>query len=83
MTLEKAKKIKCDFVNMSQYYNGYEITDMWNMMCEQLFQDLENQKCKNCIFSLESNSTRFCSKGITSDVYFKDFGCNKFKRKEE
>lgn len=43
MKREDAKKIKSDFVNMSQTYNGYEITDMWNMMCDQLFDNLDSK----------------------------------------
>ena len=41
MTREEAKRVKSDFVNMSQTYNGYEITDMWNMMCDQLFDSMQ------------------------------------------
>lgn len=41
MTREEAKKVKCDFVNMGQTYNGYEITDMWNMMVDQLFDSMD------------------------------------------
>jgi len=46
MTRERAKNIKADFVNMNQTYNGYEITSMWNMMCDQLFDELESNKLK-------------------------------------
>lgn len=41
MTRDRAKDIKTEFVNMSQNYNGYEITSMWNMMVDQLFDELE------------------------------------------
>lgn len=43
ITRDDAKSIKSEFVNMSQTYNGYEITDMWNMMCDQLFDQLEEK----------------------------------------
>jgi hypothetical protein len=38
MNIEDAKKVKFDFVHMEQHYNGYEISSMWDMMCEQLFE---------------------------------------------
>lgn len=41
MTRDEAKKVKCEFVNMSQHYNGHEITDMWNMMVDQLFDSMD------------------------------------------
>lgn len=40
--VEFAKGVKKDFVNMSQSYNAHEITDMWNMMCEQLGGEIEH-----------------------------------------
>jgi len=47
ITREGAKKIKSDFVNMGQTYNGHEITSMWNMMCDQLFDEIDQMRDGN------------------------------------
>lgn len=83
MTLENAKKIKCDFVNMSQYYNGYEITDMWNMMCEQLFNELSNKSCKNCKHITIKYDMGLCSIGVCSDFKIGTFYCSEWKLIDE
>jgi hypothetical protein len=58
-------------------------------LIDQIYDDIQNQTCENCIFACEHNELQalYCTEGISSDyslgedIIEEDFGCNKFEPK--
>jgi len=77
--LKKQMKVKGEYHHIYAYVEF----DQANDLIEKIYEDFENRKCKNCIYSTNSNEGNkyiYCIK-LKQD-FFNNFGCKLFERKE-
>lgn len=90
MTREQALKVLTDNKEYSEAYGiGYIPDDVAFNLVEKIYDDIESEKCENCVYNISTdNEFGFCSNGVVDlecDVHPSvsiDFRCSKWEKGE-